>query len=84
MFVGLDIGRQYVKIVAMNKTKDGYKLLDAGHRLVPEPNQAFDPDETDTHHWVLAVKELHRQQNLNPKKFKLMATGISGASASVK
>ena len=27
MFVGLDIGRQYVKIVAMNKTKDGYKIL---------------------------------------------------------
>ena len=84
MFVGLDIGRQYVKIVAMNKTKDGYKILDAGHRLVPEPNQAFDPDKTDTHHWVMAVKELLRQQNLNPKKIKLMATGISGASASVK
>ena len=84
MFVGLDIGRQYVKIVAMNKTKDGYKILDAGHRLVPEPNQAFDPDKTDIHHWVMAVKELLRQQNLNPKKIKLMATGISGASASVK
>jgi len=84
VFVGLDIGRQYVKIVAMNKTKDGYKILDAGHRLVPEPNQAFDPDKTDTHHWVMAVKELLRQQNLNPKKIKLMATGISGASASVK
>ena len=84
MFVGLDIGRQYVKIVAMNKTKDGYKILDAGNRLVPEPNQAFDPDKTDTHHLVMAVKELLRQQNLNPKKIKLMATGISGASASVK
>ena len=84
MFVGLDIARQYVKIVAMNKTKDGYKILDAGHRLVPEPNQAFDPDKTDIHHWVMAVKELLRQQNLNPKKIKLMATGISGASASVK
>ena len=84
MFVGLDIGRQYVKIVAMNKTKEGYKILDAGHRLVPEPNQAFDPDKTDIHHWVMAVKELLRQQNLNPKKIKLMATGISGASASVK
>ena len=68
MFVGLDIGRQYVKIVAMNKTKDGYKILDAGHRLVPEPNQAFDPDKIDTHHWVMAIKELLRQQNMNPKK----------------
>ena len=68
----------------MNKTKDGYKLLDAGQRLVPEPNQAFDPDKIDTHHWVMAIKELLKQQNLNPKKIKLIATGISGASASVK
>ena len=36
MFLGLDIGRQYVKMVAMSKTKEGYKLLDAGHRLVPD------------------------------------------------
>ena len=84
MFLGLDIGRQYVKMIAMNKTKDGYKLLDAGHRLVPDPNQAFDPDKMETHHWVMAVKELLRQQGLNPKKIKTLATGISGASASVK
>ena len=84
MFLGLDIGRQYVKMVTMNKTKDGYKLLDAGHRLVPEPNQAFDPDKIDTHHWVMAIKELLRQQGLNPKKVKILATGISGAAASVK
>ena len=84
MFLGLDIGRQYVKMVAMSKTKDGYKLLDAGQRLVPEPNQAFDPDKIETHHWVMAVKELLRQQGLNPRKVKILATGISGASASVK
>ena len=84
MFLGLDIGRQYVKMVAMNKTKDGYKLIDAGQRLVPDPNQAFDPDKIDTHHWVMAIKELLRQHGLNPKKIKILATGISGASASVK
>lgn len=84
MFVGLDIGRQYVKVVAMNKVKDGFKIIDAGFRLVPDPNQAYDPDKLDTHHWVMAIKELLRQQNLNPKKIKLMATGISGSAASVK
>jgi|TARA_B110001454_G_scaffold68149_1_gene66504 type IV pilus assembly protein PilM len=84
MFLGLDIGRQYVKMVAMNKTKDGYKLIDAGQRLVPDPNQAFDPDKIETHHWVMAIKELLRQQGLNPKKVKVLATSISGASASVK
>ena len=44
MFLGLDIGRQYVKMVAAEKYKDGYKLVDAGLRLVPEPNTAFDPE----------------------------------------
>ena len=84
MLVGLDIGRQYIKVVAMNKVKDGYKIIDAGKRLVPDPNQAFDPDKIDTHHWVMSIKELLRQQKLNPKKIKLLATGISGSSASVK
>ena len=32
----------------------------------------------------MAVKELLRQQGLNPRKVKILATGISGASASVK
>ena len=30
MYLGLDIGRQYVKMVAVEKTKEGYKVLDAG------------------------------------------------------
>ena len=34
MFLGLDIGRQYVKMVAADQTKDGYKLVDVGSRLV--------------------------------------------------
>ena len=42
MFLGLDIGRQYVKMVSVEKIKDGYKILDAGSRLVPEPNSAFE------------------------------------------
>ena len=84
MYLGLDIGRQFVKMVTVNKTKDGYKVLDAGQRLVPEPNQAFDPDKVDRYHWVMAVKELLRQQGMNPRRVKSVISGISGASASVK
>ena len=47
MFLGLDIGRQYVKMVAAEKTKDGYRVLDAGSRLVPDANSAFDPEKID-------------------------------------
>ena len=84
MYLGLDIGRQFVKMVTGNKTKDGYKVLDAGQRLVPEPNRAFDPDKVDRYHWVMAVKELLRQQGMNPRRVKSVISGISGSSASVK
>ena len=84
MYLGLDIGRQFVKMVTVNKTKDGYKVLDAGQRLVPEPNRAFDPDKVDRYHWVMAVKELLRQQGMNPRRVKSVISGISGSSASVK
>ena len=84
MYLGLDIGRQYVKLVATEKTKDGFKVLDAGARLVPEPNMAYDPEKIDKPHWVMAVKELFRQQGINPKKVKGLVTGISGSSASIK
>ena len=84
MYLGLDIGRQYVKMVSIEKTKEGFKVLDAGSRLVPEPNSAYDPEKIDRHLWVMAVKELFRQQGLNPKKVKSLVTGINGSSASIK
>lgn len=84
MFLGLDIGRQYVKMVTAEKTKDGYRVLDAGSRLVPDANSAFDPEKIDRSHWVMAVRELFKQQSFNPKKVKSLITGIGGSSASIK
>ena len=84
MFLGLDIGRQYVKMVTAEKTKDGYRVLDAGSRLVPDANSAFDPEKIDRSHWVMAVRELFKQQSFNPIKAKSLITGIGGSSASIK
>ena len=84
MYLGLDIGRQYVKMVSIEKTKEGFKVLDAGSRLVPEPNSAYDPEQIARHLWGMGVKELFRQQGLNPKKVKSLVTGINGSSASIK
>ena len=84
MFLGLDIGRQYVKMVTAEKTKDGYRVLDAGSRVVPDANSAFDPEKIDRSHWVMAVRELFKQQSFNPKKAKSLITGIGGSSASIK
>ena len=84
MYLGLDIGRQYVKMVTAEKTNDGYRILDAGSRLVPDSNTAFDPEKIDKSHWVMAVRELFKQQGFNPKKAKSLITGIGGSSASIK
>ena len=84
MYLGLDIGRQYVKMVTAEKTKTGYKGIDAGCRLVPEQNATYDPEKIDHSHWVMAVKELFRQQGFNPRKAKGLITGINGSSASIK
>ena len=56
MYLGLDIGRHYVKMVSVEKNKDEYVTLDAGMRLVPEPNATYDPEKIDHTHWVMAVK----------------------------
>ena len=71
-------------MVTAEKTKDGYRVLDAGSRLVPDANSAFDPEKIDRSHWVMAVRELFKQQSFNPKKAKSLITGIGGSSASIK
>ena len=83
MYLGLDIGRQYVKMTAVEKTKEGYKILDAGYRSVPDVNTAFDPEKIDRSHLVMAVRELFKQQNFNPKKAN-HCYWYWGISASIK
>ena len=36
--IGLDIGRHSVKMVALEKTKEDFKIVDVGFRMVPEQN----------------------------------------------
>ncbi|NOZ74543.1 MAG: type IV pilus assembly protein PilM [FCB group bacterium] len=84
MIVGLDIGRQVVKAVVVEKTKTGFKLLNIGERLVPEPNKAFDPDSITAPSWVIAVREVLRDLKLNPKRVKKLVTGLNGSKVSIK
>ena len=82
--IGLDIGRHSVKMVALEKTKEDFKIVDVGFRMVPEQNQAYDPERIDQPLWVMAVKELMRQQGIKPKRVRNLVTGINGVHASVK
>ena len=65
MQIGLDIGRQYVKMVVVEKTRDGLKLLNVDSKLIPEKNKPFDPENIDTPLIIMAVKELINQINLD-------------------
>ena len=84
MILGLDIGRQYIKAVVLDKTKSGHKLVNYGLRLVPEPNQTFDPEKLSQPHWVMAVRELMKEMKINPKRVKHIVTGLNGSHVSVK
>ena len=84
MILGLDIGRHTIKIVSIEKTKEGFKILDAASRIVPDVNSAFDPEKIDQPMWIMAIKELMRLQGINPKRVKNIVTGIGGVHASVK
>ena len=84
MQIGLDIGRQYVKMVVVEKTRDGLKLLNVDNKLIPEKNKPFDPENIDTPLIVMAVKELINRMSLKPKHFRHLTTGISGSNISIK
>ena len=84
MILGLDIGRQYIKAVVLHKTKSGHKLVNHGLRLVPEPNQTFDPEKISQPHWVMAVRELMKEMKINPKRVKHLVTSLNGSHVSVK
>ncbi|MDP6684430.1 MAG: type IV pilus assembly protein PilM [Candidatus Marinimicrobia bacterium] len=84
MYLGLDIGRQVVKLVALEKIKSGFKVMKTAQRLIPEQSRPFDPEKIDSPMRVIAIKELLRQNGIKPKRVKNLITGISGTNSSVK
>ena len=84
MHIGLDIGRQVIKLVGLEKHKSGFKILKTAQRLIPEESRPYDPEKIDSPLRVIAIKELLRQNNIKPKRVKNLTTGISGTNASVK
>ena len=84
MYLGLDIGRQFVKGVVIDKHKHDTRIVKTGIRLVPEQHRAFDPDQITKPHRVMAVQELMKEMKINPKKVRNLVTSISGTNISVK
>ena len=84
MYLGLDIGRQYLKFVILEKWKKGFRILKSDQHLIPEQNRPFDPEKINAPLRIIAIKELLKRNGIKPKRVKNLVTGISGTNASVK
>jgi len=85
MILGLDIGRQYIKTVVLEKHRSGgYKLINAAERLIPEQHKAFDPEDVNRPLVVMAIKEILKQQKINPKRARNLVSNINGTNVSVR
>ena len=84
MYIGLDIGRQYLKFVILEKWKKGFRVLKSDQHLISEQNLPFDPEKINAPLRVIAIKELLKRNGIRPKRVKNLVTGISGTNASVK
>ena len=84
MNLGLDIGRQFVKAVLLDKNRGGTKIVNTGIRLVPDQNKTYDPESITKPMWVMAVRELMREMNINPKRVKNLVSSLNGTNVSVK
>ena len=84
MNLGLDIGRQFVKAVLLEKNRGGTKIINTGIRLVPDQNKTYDPESITKPMWVMAIRELMREMNINPKRVKSLVSSLNGTNVSVK
>lgn len=84
MLVGLDIGRQFVKAVLLEKSKAGYKILETAIRPVSDPNKAYDPEQIKKPLWVMAIRELFRDLKLKPARVRGVTSGINSGNVSIK
>ncbi len=84
MHLGLDIGRQVIKLATVEHTKQNAKLVSVGSRQIIDLNQTYDPEKISKPYWVMAIRELFDQYKLKPKKIRNLATAINGSSASIK
>ncbi len=84
MILGLDIGRQVIKMATVEVNKQGCKLLDIGSRDIIDINQTYDPEKISKPYWVMAIKELFDQKKIKPKRIRNLVTAVNGANSSIK
>ena len=84
MSIGLDTGRQRIKLVEVEKTSAGFKLITVGSEPLVLGKKEYDPEIIGSAHWVASVRDLFRQKKKKPARAKRLTTALSGNMVSVK
>ena len=84
MSVGIDIGRYEIKAVQLNKSPKGYQLVAFGSEPVFDQDRDYDPERLDEGKILAAAEKLFAKMKLNPRRVKLLTSGLSNQQSSIR
>jgi len=84
MSIGIDIGRYQIKIVQLQKTPKGYNLLNFGAEPVFDTKRDYDPERLEEEKIIASVDRLLKRMKINPRRIKLVTTGLSNQLSSIR
>jgi type IV pilus assembly protein PilM len=84
MSIGIDIGRYQIKIVQLQKTPKGYNLQNFGTEPVFDVKRDYDPERLDEDVIIAAAERLLTRMKINPRRAKLVTTGLSNQQSSIR
>ncbi len=84
MSIGIDIGRYQIKIVQLQKTPKGYNLQNFGMEPVFDVEKEYDPERLDEDVIIAAAERLLTRLKINPRRVKVLTTGLSNQHSSIR
>jgi type IV pilus assembly protein PilM len=84
MSIGMDIGRNQIKLVQLSKTPKGYSLVSYGTEQIFDNTKDYDPERLDEGQIISAAERLFGKLKINPKRVKLLTTGLSNQQCSIR
>jgi type IV pilus assembly protein PilM len=84
MSIGIDIGRYQIKIVQLQKSPKGYTLQNFGMEPIFDQGKDYDPERLDEDVIIAASERLMAKMKINPKRVKLLTSGLSNQHCSIR
>jgi len=84
MSIGIDVGRNQIKVVQLQKTPKGYTLESYGTEPIFDTTKEYDPERLDEEKIINAAERLFAKLKINPKRVKVLTTGLSNQQCSIR